>query len=83
MYDAFYPRSYGLYRNPQAINVDACLGTALHSEYYHYYSFSPCIFDSDIKRAREAVLCNNNAVCKKNVTEYIKEAVLNDLSLHT
>jgi len=43
-YDAFFPKAYGNMKNPQAVPVDICLGTAMTYNTYRYYSFSPCIF---------------------------------------
>ena len=69
-YDAFFPKAYNLYRYPKAIDVDACLGHSAYSGYYHYYSFSPCIFNTAVKSLTESTLCSDDAICKQNVTAY-------------
>ena len=45
-FDAFFPRAFGRYVNPRRAETDLCLGSAEHSSFYKYYSFSPCIYDS-------------------------------------
>jgi len=48
-YDAFFPKAYGNMKNPQAIEVDVCLGSAYTYKTYRYHMFSPCIYDVSVK----------------------------------
>lgn len=50
-YDAFFPKAYGTFDNPVAIDPDICLGSSAYSSAYHYYMFSPCIFETKIKNS--------------------------------
>lgn len=45
-YDAFFPEIYGGKDAPSDPEVDLCLGSSALSDAYHYYGFSPCIFDN-------------------------------------
>ena len=46
-YDAFYPKSYGKFVNPKRVETDLCLGSTEYSDFYKYYGFSPCIFETE------------------------------------
>lgn len=48
-YDAFFPKAYGNMKNPQAVSVDICLGSAYTYNTYRYHMFSPCIYDISAK----------------------------------
>lgn len=66
--DPLSPRNWGtnaaLSTAPVADNVDLCLGTAIGSQVYHYFSFSACIYDSPISQV--ASYCNSNPSCNGN-----------------
>ena len=46
-FDAFFPKSYGKFVNPKRIETDLCLGSAEYGNFYKYYGFSPCIFETE------------------------------------
>lgn len=54
LYDAFFPQTYGQNINPSAVSVDACLGIAenavdVNNDYYYYFGFSPCMFETSTR----------------------------------
>jgi hypothetical protein len=49
-YDAFFPAAYGNKKSPRAVETDICLGTSSFSNTYRYYMFSPCIYESTLKK---------------------------------
>ena len=72
-YDFIAPKSYGSYRYPQKVDVDTCFGNQLGSGFYHYYSVSPCIFDtSAVKKTSGNKLCSADDSCKADASAYLK-----------
>lgn len=69
-YDAFYPKSFGNKKNPRAIEVDICLGTAQSSNTYRYHMFSPCIFDSPLKSVAAPCSSDDYPECSENVRNH-------------
>lgn len=63
-YDAFYPKAYGGYNKPTVVEADICLGSSFYTKAYHYYMFSPCIYDSPIKTT--AMRCASDSLCASN-----------------
>lgn len=53
-----------------SVNPDACLGNSDYSSFYHYYSFSPCIFDSTAKILSTAKSCDDVTTCTSNKLTY-------------
>jgi len=41
-FDVFSPKSYDG-KTAQSVSIDICLGNNDNTQYYHYYSQSPCI----------------------------------------
>ena len=41
----------------QAVASDFCLGNNFYTSYYHYYSFSPCVWNSPVKNQPIARMC--------------------------
>eukprot|EP00347_Sterkiella_histriomuscorum_P009381 403341427 len=74
-YDAFFPKSYGLYRFPKTIDVDLCLGSSQYSSFYHYYSYSPCIIGAAFKTNAKSALCQNVTTCKNDLTTYMQSGL--------
>eukprot|EP00347_Sterkiella_histriomuscorum_P007900 403347132 len=69
-YDAFYPKAYSTYSSPTSISPDGCLGNNDFSSYYHYYTFSPCIYSTEIKIATTAFTCASDARCNNQKLAY-------------
>eukprot|EP00347_Sterkiella_histriomuscorum_P006962 403350773 len=77
-YDAFFPKSYGLYRFPKGVDIDTCLGSAQYSSFYHYYSFSPCIIPTDFKTTAISALCSQTASCKDDLIKYMQSGLTSE-----
>lgn len=58
-YDAYFPIAYSTFKSPLSVATDACLGNNDYASFYHYYSFSPCIYPSTPKSATTASTCNS------------------------
>ena len=70
-YDAFFPKAYGNMRNPQAMQVDICLGNAYSYNTYRYYSFSPCIFSGlSIKTISSPCVSGAYPQCGQDIMQY-------------
>lgn len=78
-YDAFFPKSYGKYIRPTKTDVDVCLGSPNFGNYYKYYGYSPCIFESAAKNIRKATMCQDNNSCWNDLTNYIVAQVPTDM----
>ena len=72
MYDFFAPKGSGA--GAVRVEVDSCLGSSEYKTFYHYYSFSPCMFQNGISAAGNAADCKSNSQCSK---DYLKYAVAN------
>lgn len=72
--DAYYPKSLttGFVR---PIDPDACLGNSDYSDYYHYYSFSPCILTSTPKSASIASQCSDSTSCENDKLSYARQYI--------
>eukprot|EP00347_Sterkiella_histriomuscorum_P012707 403367527 len=74
-YDPYYPRAYGSKRTPKVVGVDFCLGYTGLSKYYHYYTFSPCMLDTNIKAITDSSTCADTPSCKSSVETYITQGM--------
>ena len=61
-YDAFFPKAYGNMKNPQAVLVDVCLGSAHTYNTYRYQMFSPCIYEVPLRSI--SAPCQNSGYAK-------------------
>eukprot|EP00347_Sterkiella_histriomuscorum_P018009 403347133 len=68
--DAFFPASYGVNSVPPSLEIDTCLGSIGSSKYYHYYSFSNCIFPSSHSTLLTQSLCKNLQDCSSDPMAY-------------
>jgi hypothetical protein len=68
LYDFFAPKGTG----PLAkrVEVDACLGSNYNTNFYHYYSFSPCVFPNSLSDASSASNCKSNSACNADYMKY-------------
>ena len=58
-------------KNPQAMQVDICLGNAYSYNTYRYYSFSPCIFSGlSIKSISSPCDSGDYPLCGQNIMQY-------------
>lgn len=72
-FDFFAPKG----TNSRRIEVDTCLGSnddGTTANFYHYYSFSPCLFENSISNAVFAADCSTNSQCN---SDYLKYSVTN------
>eukprot|EP00347_Sterkiella_histriomuscorum_P020863 403336175 len=65
--DAFYPTTISA---STIIDFDVCLGNSLNRAYYHYLSFSPCIFSSTPRNKVNAMECEEISQCSANELKY-------------
>jgi hypothetical protein len=61
-YDAYYPKAFGGKTTPKAVDADICLGSSEYSGIYHYYMFTPCMYDIPLKSV--AKTCDKDELCK-------------------
>ena len=70
--DAFFPVPYNGRKQPNPIDFDFCLGSGEVSDYYQYYSLSPCIFKSFSKNIILGTLCQEVSTCNSDKTKYMR-----------
>ena len=68
--DPFYPNPSG---SPTKIqSLDWCLGDVNSiNQYYHYYSFSPCMTNITMQTSSQAQTCRNYKNCASNTKNYM------------
>jgi len=64
-FDAFKPLSYNANRGV-AVNPDICLGDNDYSNWYHYYTWSPCILTTVIKGIQFGKTCSGDNLCSSD-----------------
>jgi hypothetical protein len=73
--DFYSPKSSGVVSR---MTVDECLGAVnsatYNTNFYHYYSFSPCMLAGGLSARTQINLCDANSDCAKN---YLQFAQLN------
>ena len=47
-----------------------CLGSSQYTSFYHYYSFSPCIFTSTVKSVTSGSTCASDTTCSSDPMTY-------------
>ena len=70
-YDAFFPQAYGGRQNPRRMEVDHCLGNIDSTGYYKYFSFSPCIFETQTAQIKTATMCDEIEECNIDIKDYM------------
>ena len=58
-----------------AINVDECLGSNklnadANKNFYHYYSFSPCLYQASVNSKDQLQLCSDITTCSNDPIKY-------------
>ena len=71
-YDPYFPTSYLGKNEPSDPELDVCLGSSALSDAYHYYGFSPCIFENKLKSNAET--CSSTNGCKDQLLQTYVEA---------
>jgi hypothetical protein len=68
-YDAYFPKAWGGKQTDIVkIQPDLCLGSSMYSEAYHYYMFSPCIYENDVKSLSGP--CSSDVNCTADIRTY-------------
>lgn len=68
--DAFKPNKYNGVK-AKAIAPDSCLGDSTYTQFYHYYSASPCILDGAWKENPEGSTCKSDSSCSSDMLTYM------------
>lgn len=68
--DVFNAKAWANNTKPILVNVDLCLGSSFSQvlPFYHYSSFSPCIFTNQIQQI--SGVCRNTSACAGKPLEY-------------
>lgn len=57
------------------MDFDGCLGNNDYSDFYHYYSFSPCMLNTNIKASATGQACSVLNKCKTRQQDYALEQI--------
>jgi len=71
--DGFYPTNTFKDIITGDLNFDSCLSTNNFTQFYHYYSFSPCLLASKIKSQYQGSLCKQDPDCARDVISYAEK----------
>lgn len=69
-FDAFLPKTYNG-ETATAAYVDYCLGSSEYHTFYHYYSFSPCIYHGSLWSQVVGKSCSSVTACASTPLTYM------------